>query len=48
MLLSLFPLLVFLQGWARRQESLTVSRLLALVGAQRRVVKVAKVVSDTI
>jgi drug/metabolite transporter (DMT)-like permease len=33
MLLSLFPLLVFLQGWARRQESLTVSRLLALVGA---------------
>ncbi|UTW10793.1 DMT family transporter [Marinobacterium rhizophilum] len=33
MLLSLFPLLVFLQAWARRQESLSAVRLLALAGA---------------
>lgn len=33
MLLSLFPLLVFMQAWARRQESLTGARLLALAGA---------------
>ncbi len=33
MLLSLFPLFVFLQGWVRRREQLSALKLLALVGA---------------
>ena len=33
MLFSLFPLLVFLQAWLRREEQLSVLRLLALAGA---------------
>lgn len=33
MLFSLFPLMVFIQGWLRRQEQLSALRILALVGA---------------